>query len=401
MPMYTPPAKVLKNYADVLIKFALWSGRGAQKGDVICVSISESARPFLPYIQRSIIESGAHMILQYGPDGLAREFFELASEDQLTWTPTDYMLERVKTATHFVGIISEADKHELEGIEGLKLMQRQKSMKFYMDARRDKEDMGKLTWTLGLYGTSAMASEVHMTEEEYWGQIVKACYLDYEDPIAEWRKVFDLLDTTKNALNNLAIESLHVKGENVDLTVRLGKGRQWLGGSGRNIPSFELFISPDWRGTEGWIQFDQPLYRYGNLIKGVRLEFKDGVVTKAEADTNVQVLQEMIKVENADKIGEFSLTDKKLSRITRFMGETLYDENVGGPYGNTHIALGAAYRDSYPGDLKTMSDSEWEMYGYNDSAVHTDIVSTTNRTVTATLADGTQKVIYDNGEFVV
>jgi aminopeptidase len=59
------------------------------------------------------------------------------------------------------------------------------------------------------------------------------------------------------------------------------------------------------------------------------------------------MLLEMISAENANKIGEFSLTDKRLSRITRFMADTLYDENVGGEYGNTHIAVGNAYKDSY------------------------------------------------------
>ena len=109
----------------------------------------------------------------------------------------------------------------------------------------------------------------------------------------------------------------------------------------------------------------------------------------------------MIAVPNADKIGEYSLTDKKHSRITKFMGETLYDENVGGEFGNTHLALGAAYRDSYIGNPKEVSDESWHEMGYNDSSVHTDIVSTTNRKVTATLSDGTKKVIYENGEFTV
>lgn len=66
----------------------------------------------------------------------------------------------------------------------------------------------------------------------------------------------------------------------------------------------------------------------------------------------------MIAVEHADKIGEYSLTDKRLSRITKLMGETLYDENVGGEYGNTHLALGSAYKDSYIGDESAVSPEE-------------------------------------------
>jgi aminopeptidase len=107
----------------------------------------------------------------------------------------------------------------------------------------------------------------------------------------------------------------------------------------------------------------------------------------------------MIASENADKVGEFSLTDRRFSRITKFMAETLYDENVGGPFGNTHIALGKSYHDCYAGDPGGVAAAEWERLGFNESSVHTDIVSTTDRTVTATLRDGTEQVIYTGGEF--
>lgn len=100
-------------------------------------------------------------------------------------------------------------------------------------------------------------------------------------------------------------------------------------------------------------------------------------------------------------VGEFSLTDRRLSRITKFMGETLFDENVGGEQGNTHIALGSAYKDSYTKDPSKVSKEQWEELGFNESSVHTDIVSTNKRKVTATLKDGSKKVIYENGEFKV
>src|SRR5690606_8240392 len=108
----------------------------------------------------------------------------------------------------------------------------------------------------------------------------------------------------------------------------------------------------------------------------------------------------MIATEGADKLGEFSLTDARHSRITRFMAETLFDENIGGEFGNTHIALGKSYHGCYAGEEAELNDEKLaEQLGYNDSSVHTDIISTTNRTVTATLADGSQKVIYKDGQF--
>jgi aminopeptidase len=101
-----------------------------------------------------------------------------------------------------------------------------------------------------------------------------------------------------------------------------------LGGRGCNIPSFEIFTSPDRRGTNGWIRFNQPLYRYGQIVKDITLHFKDGEIIEFDAKENRELLAEIIAIPNANKLGEFSLTDKKFSRIMKFMAETLYDENV-------------------------------------------------------------------------
>lgn len=399
--MYQPSQEILTKYADVLIRFALWSGKGVQPGDVVYLQIPESAKPMLIPLQTAVLKAGGHPMLQYLPEGTSRNYFEHASMEQITWQPKEYLLERVKTITHVVSLISTDDKFELKGVDSEKIMAAGKSAKFYMDARHDKENAGKLTWVLGLFGTQAMADEANLSLKEYWNEIIQACFLDEADPIAKWRSIFGQLEKTQTWLNDMKIESVHVEGEDIDLDVKLGSNRKWLGGSGRNIPSFELFVSPDWRGTNGRVKFNQPLYRYGNLITGIELEFKDGLVTSAKATENEKLLTDMIAVEGANKIGEYSLTDKRLSRITKFMAETLFDENMGGPYGNTHLALGMSYRDSYTGDPGTVSEKQWEEMGFNDSSVHTDIISTTDRTVTATLPSGEKKVIYQDGMFTI
>ena len=274
----------------------------------------------------------------------------------------------------------------------------QKPFKDWLDA---KENAGKFTWTLALYGTPAMAKEAKLGLKAYWDQISKACFLDIADPVSAWKQVFTTGGRVLAKLNSLKIDRLHILGPDVDLWVKIGPGRKWLGGSGRNIPSFEVFISPDWRGTNGRISFNQPLYRYGSLITGIKLQFKDGLVVKSSAAKNYSVLKAMLAVKDADKIGEFSLTDKRLSRITEFMAETLFDENISGPYGNTHIALGNSYQDSYTGNPAKVTQAGWAKMGFNNSVVHTDIISTTDRTVTAYLSDGTQKVIYKSGQFLL
>jgi len=398
---YQPSSELLDNYANVLINFALNSGEGVKPGEVVQLRVPEVAKPMLVALRRAVLKAGAHPLVFFTPDGFNREFFELANDDQLSFFAEKFHRGTVDQIDHTVAILAETDKQELAGIPSGKIMAAQKALKPYMDWRRAKESAGDYTWTLAMYGTQAMADEVDMSLEDYWGEIIQACYLDEADPAGKWQALYTKLYAIKDKLDALPIEKLHVEAADTDLWVQIGSDRKWLGGSGRNIPSFELFISPNWRGTEGRIQFTEPLYRYGSLIKDAYLEFKDGRVTKATASKGEALLREMVAVENADKVGEFSLTDRRFSRITRFMGLTLYDENVGGQWGNTHIAVGSAYRDSFTGDPAAVTDEQWAEMGYNNSVVHTDIVATSNRVVTAHLTDGSTQVIYRDGEFKV
>ncbi|MEA2209744.1 MAG: aminopeptidase [Solirubrobacteraceae bacterium] len=401
---YVPPQDLLERYARVLVDFALGGGEGMRSGEVVRIAAPESAKPLYAELAKAVWRGGGHVISAYRPDddahvNLSRDFFELADDAQLDRFNSSYMRGLVDEMDHQITVLAEADPHALDAVDPAKIMRQGAAMRPLLDWRGEKENAGRFSWTLGLYGTPAMAAEAGMSLQEYWEQIVHACFLDAEDPIARWREVGERVSATREWLDSLAIDRLHVEGEDVDLRVSVGERRRWLGGRGRNIPSFELFTSPDWRGTEGWIYCNQPLYRYGNLVKGIRLHFVDGRVSEASAEENEAVLTEMIATEGADRIGEFSLTDRRLSRITRFMAHTLYDENVGGRYGNTHIALGRSYQDAYDGDPSEVPPERWSELGFNDSTVHTDVVSTADRVVTATLRGGEQRVIYRDGEF--
>ena len=410
---YTPSDKILKNYADVLVNFALGGGKGIKKGEVVRVSASESAKPLFMAVCNAIVDAGGHVMSNYGPDdeqgdkrrniSVSRYFYEHATETQIKHFPAKYLKGVIEEMDHSVFLLAEKDPHALKGIDGKKIMMRGQALKPFTDWRHQKEWKGKFTWTIALYGTPAMAKEAGLSLKEYWQQIIKACFLDEKNPIAKWKAVYRDIEKYRTRLNKLSprIGKLHAVGEDMDMWYTLGERRAWHAGSGRNIPSFEIFTSPDWRGTNGWIRINQPLYRYSNKITGIELWFKDGLVVKSKAKTNEKLLKEMIATKGANKIGEYSLTDKRHSRITKFMAETLFDENMGGPYGNSHIALGMSYRDTYAGDVSKLTDRDAKRLGFNDSSVHTDVVSTTDRTVTAHLKDGSTKVIYKNGMFVL
>jgi aminopeptidase len=403
---YTPSKRILEKYAKVMVHYAVGGGKGVKPGDVVRVVAEEETKPLYTAIVEELYKSGAHVISGYMPSDnmqhkLTRKFFEIANNDQLDFFPKHYFTGLAKEMNHQIYIHTDTDKKVLEGISPKKIMQRGKAVYPFRKMLDKKENKGEFSWTLCMYGSKEMADEVGLSLEQYWKEIIKACYLNKKDPVSEWRAIAAKQEELKKKLNKLKVDKYHIKGKDVDLFIKQGKDRRWLGGGGANIPSFELFTSPDWRGTEGWIKFSEPLYRYGNLIKGIELWFEKGIVVKSKATQNENILKEMISSPNADKVGEFSLTDKRFSKITKFMGETLFDENVGGRNGNTHIALGNAYKSAYKGDSDSLKAGEWKKIGFNESPVHTDIVSTTPRVVTAILTNGKEKVIYEKGQFVI
>jgi aminopeptidase len=401
---YTPPQKILQRYADVLVNFALGKGKGIKKDDVVMITVSEFAKPLYVELYRAVIRAGGHVISDYRPDAggaqnIDRDFYVNAQEHQIKFFPAKYLRGLADQIDHTIVVLGETDLKFLQSVDPQKLMARRLARKQFREWLDKKEDQGKWSWTLALYGTAAMAKEAGMNEKEYWDQIIKACFLDMPDPIAKWRSVEAELKQYREKLSQMKIQKVHVKGPDVDLWMTIGDDRVWHSGGGNNIPSFEIFTSPDWRGTNGWIRFNIPLYHYGNKAEGIKLEFKDGLVTKVSAKKNQKFLEHLIATENANKLGEFSMTDKRFSRITRFMAETLYDENIGGPEGNTHVAIGTSFPECYRGGAKKLTKSLRKKLGFNESVIHTDMFSTTPRTVTAYFKKGEPRVIYKDGMY--
>lgn len=405
--MYTPSQELLSKYAQVMVHFALNGGKGIKKGETVWLFSKESSKELFLAIAKEIWSAGGNVITYFLPDeftgyGVSRSLLETGTDEQLLFFPRTYWQGIVDSTDHILVIASDPSPELLKGISSEKISKLSGAMSPFMEMRARAIKEGKLGWTLCLYPTESLAYEAGLTLEEYWHEVAQACYLFDKNPVLEWRNMQREIEALKRTLNSLEIQKVHIIGDDVDLQITIGEKRRWLGVSGHNIPSFEVFTSPDWRGTQGWINFNQPLYYLGRKISGIRLVFENGLVVQATADENEDMLTQMIAHENANKIGEFSLTDARHSRITKFMAQVLYDENQGGMYGNTHIALGNAYQEAFTGDTSTLSEEDWAKLGFNKCPkVHTDIVSTSKRTVTAFLKNGSEKVIYKDGYFTL
>ena len=287
--------RLLKKYAQVMVQYGLNNGQGINKGDTIFLVGQECTKDLFMAIAKEIYTAGGNLITNYLPDNttgnsLARFLLQNGADEQISFFAKSYWQGIVDAADHILFIVSEPDIHYLEGLPASKISMMNSARAPYMAMREKKEQAGKLSWSLCLYGTQSMADEAGLRLEEYWEQIIEACYLREDVPVIKWKAVQKEIEDIKDKLDALEIEKVHITGADVDLEVQIGQNRKWLSGGGKNIPSFEIFTSPDWRGTNGSISFNQPLYYSGKRISGVLLHFKNGVVVASSATENEDAL---------------------------------------------------------------------------------------------------------------
>ena len=393
----------LDRYADIL----LWGLKTARtkifkKNDVVLIRYDMPAVRLAEIIYAKLLDMGIHPVQRTNLTAtMEQRFFERANNTQITFqSPGEKELFNRLNGGIFL--------HAPESITHLghidpkkigKAAVARKHLRNILDARDQAGDFG---WTLCAFPTKELARHARISMKAYAAQIIDACFLDRKSPVSHWQQIYRQAASIKKRLNSMKVNFYHIESEHVDLFITPGEKRKWVGISGHNIPSFEIFLSPDWRGTKGIYFSNQPSFRNGNIVRGVRLEFKKGAVVNIEAQQGKNFVTRQLAMDNgANKVGEFSLTDKRFSRINRFMANTLFDENFGGEYGNCHLALGASYADTYKGNQKELTREKKKRLGFNDSALHWDLVNTEKKRVVAYLASGKKKTIYENGEFAL
>lgn len=394
--------KQLERYADVL----LWGLKTARTGkfkknDAILIRYHLPAVKLAEILFDRLLDMGMNPIQRAdATPAMEVSFFNRSNARQLVFqAPGDQLLYENLNGSIFLHA-PESITH-LSGVDPKKIGKAAVARKYLRDIFTRREEQGVFGWTLCTYPTEELAGHANLSLKEYSNQIVRACLLNKTSPVEGWQSIYREAMTIKKWLNAMHVKHYHMTSENMDIEIAPGEKRKWIGISGHNIPSFELFVSPDWRGTRGVYYADQPSYRSGNYVEGVRLEFVRGEAVKIRAKTGEDfVVKQLGMDKGANKLGEFSLTDKRFSRISKFMANTLFDENFGGKFGNSHVALGSSYSDTYQGDPKELTREMKKKLGFNDSALHWDLVNTEKKRVVAHLANGKKITIYENGKFL-
>ncbi len=232
-------------------------------------------------------------------------------------------------------------------------------------------------WTIGPCPTPDWAELVYpkldpdAALERLWEQVAHVCRLDEPDPVAAWRARLAQLSDVARKLDELALASLRFEGPGTDLVVGLLEGSSWLaveletaGGISHvpNIPTEEVFTTPDPERVDGVVRMTKPLFTAGRLITGIRVRFERGRAVEIDADEGVEVLRGLLsRDEGASRLGEVALVDRegRIGPLNTVFYETLLDENAA-----SHIAFGQAYEFT----VREGPDRE----RVNSSEVHSD-----------------------------
>ena len=392
-----------EKYAEVMI-WALETARRNGKFkryDTILLRSDLSALPLARAIYGKLLLRRFQVILRLNaPEEFSKEFYQRADNKQLSFIAAGEK-EFQGGINGLISLRAPEDLTHLKQVDPARIAQSAVAHKPLREILDLREQKGLFSWTLCNYPTEELAKRAGLSLKEYANQVARACFLNEKDPVKKWKEVTKQITEIGQWLSALPIQTLRVESAHMDFEVLLGEKRKFIAGGGCNVPSFEIFTSPDWRGTRGVYFADLSSYRSGNYVKGVRLEFEKGRAVKADAEQGTEFVRKMLAMDRgAAQIGEFSLTDRRFSKITKFMADILYDENFGGKHGNCHVAVAASYADTFSGPQSKLDKKLKEKLGFNDSSLHWDLINTEDKTVTARLKDGTQQVIYERGQFL-
>jgi aminopeptidase len=210
--------------------------------------------------------------------------------------------------------------------------------------------------------------------EALWQAVEKAVRLDSEDPIAEWRSHVARLKRIANALNERRFDSLRYRGPGTDFTVGLLPSSRWDGADTvtmfgvthvANLPTEEVYTSPDCRRAEGRLRSTRPLQVNGTVVRDLEFEFHEGRIVNVNASSGADVVRGQLATDaNAARLGEVSLVDgsSAVGKLGLTFCNTLFDENA-----TSHVAYGAGF-------TYCVDDEADRAAGLNESAVHTDFM---------------------------
>jgi aminopeptidase len=371
-------ATLLTRYADLIVSV----GANVQPGQVLAVEAMPEAQPLVAEIARAAYGRGARYVdVLYFDPAVKRIRAERAPDGTLEWVPPwigRRMLDLGDLDAARAVLVPVVPPGLLDGVDparaGLDRLPGVPEVFKVIDER-------SVAWTLAPFPTRRWAQtvypELHASEalERLWEDVVHVCRLDEPDPAAAWEARIDEIWQVARRLDALDLDAFHFAGPGTDLTVGLLPSSRFAkeGGASHtrtgvrhvpNIPTEEVYTTPDPERTEGVVAATKPLDVAGSLVTGLRVRFEGGRAVEIEADANAEALRQRCAADpGAARLGEIALVDResRIGKLGRTFYTTLLDENAA-----SHLAFGDAYSSPVadPADVARI----------NASAVHIDFM---------------------------
>lgn len=402
----------LEKYADLLLE----KGVNIKKNQPLLISAPLESYEFIRILTRKAYELGVTDIeYDFNDEIIKHDALKYLSIDDLQKTKIfDKKIfdEYAKKDAAFLMLISE-NPHLMNDIDDDKIGKTaifsRKSKPLYKERQHNNE----IVWCIASVATTDRAKVIFPESDDatrdLWDAIFDACYINEDDPNKKWEQFLKENNKKTDILNKLHIKELHYMNKlGTDLRINLLENSIWCGAGEKtldgqyfiaNIPTQEVFTTPNRFGTNGIVKASKPLIYNGAFIDEFYIEFKDGKVVGYDAKKGKDALKEIIESdENACFLGEVALVDynSPISKSGIIHYETLYDENA-----SCHLALGSGFIECTKGFNNKDKDELLEL-GFNYSDNHVDfMIGTDDLSIVAITFDNEKIELFKDGNFCV
>jgi aminopeptidase len=359
-------------YAELAVRV----GANVQPGQLVDVIARVEHAPVARAVAREAYKAGASYVdVYYTDQHIRRALIQGAADELLSWTPP-WLLKRAKQVgderAAVVALTGDAEPNLLADLPGERVGKARMLELAEESNRQVNEQLNNWTvigvpnvgWAQQMFGEPDL--------ERLWQAVEYTVRLNEDDPVAAWRAHVARIGKRAGALNDLQVDEIHFRGPGTDLRVGLLPESRWQGCESltaggipyvANMPTEEVFTTPDMRRAEGFVRSTRPLALYGRIVKGLEVRFEGGRIVDVQAEEGADVVKGQLETdETAAHLGEIALVDgtSRIGQTGLTFFDTLFDENT-----TCHVAYGGAYAEAVEGGV---------IEGVNVSNVHTDFM---------------------------
>jgi aminopeptidase len=396
----------LEAYARLTVQVGL----NLQQGQTLGINALIEHAPLARAIAREAYGAGARYVdVLYTDQHVRRAHIAQAADAELGYSPP-WLVARLREFGEIGGaLVAITGNPEPELYADLDGERVGKSRMRDVAEESLKLTDGLCNWTIVAYPNEGWAQTVfgEPDVERLWEAVGAAVRLDEPDPVAAWREHIARLQQRAESLNERRFDHLRYRGPGTDLTIGLHPDSDWQAALDvsrgiehvANMPTEEVFTTPDARRTEGTVRSTLPLQIQGNIVRGLEVRFEAGRVAEIRAESGEEVMRTHAATDDgAARLGEVALVDghSRVGQTGLVFYDTLFDENA-----SAHIALGASIVQAVPGASEQTAEERHER-GVNHSSIHTDFMIGSNELeIDGVTADGEAVPIMRSGDWLL